>query len=1296
MTAPAPLVVPLDGGHGGEPVLVGGKGAWLDRLAAAGFPVPPAVAITTAAYRRLVDEGGLGPLLDRLAADHDGVADAEGEEVTAAFVEVPLSPALDAAIAEAATLARRRGDVRLAVRSSATAEDLGEASFAGQYRSFLDVTTDDELRRAVRLVWASLWLPAPRAYRRFHGLDRVAPAMAVVVMPMVAAERAGVAFTVDVGGDPDRVRVETVSGLGEALVSGAATPDVALVPRVEALAAQVATTDLDHAVARLALDVEQAMGVPQDIEWAWDGKELALLQARPITTGAGPADDDGFDTPAVPDHRYTTAGIAEMVPGVLPPLQWDVNGFLLEESFRALFDDLDALPPSLVGDHGMIGRFRGRAALDLTRLKEIAQSVPGGSEEEVERQYFGAPDGHGDGSTAPPPRRGRAGMVHDVRVAALRHRANRSAAVAVVAVDRLAGAPFDLDAADDPALLAHRRRVLDLAGRLAAAEAAVAASAVAAYRRLELGLTRHLGEREAARWAQYVTVGGDDDLAALVAGLDRRRASMGVFAGPTWDEAGIEPPTIVSTGTGPPARNGAERFAELATHLQGLDGWRRHRVLTGQIVDARVVACRRRTDDARDLLARREEAKTALLVLGGEVRRTHLEIGRRLVRRDVVDRADDVDLLGEAELAPSLAGESPSPAELARRRRWLDAVGDEPPLPVRFVGRPEPRRPHLGGGDLFVGWAAGPGVHHGRARVLRRPTDGPFERGDVLVATTTDASWSPRFVEAGAIVVEQGGPLSHAAIVARELGIPAVLNIPGIVDRLAGADLLVTVDGGEGVVVVHAPATDTDAPPDDRSTADAGPPTPGSPTPDLLTGDGAEPVLEVGVIVPAVLGVGLVFSLLTYLRDVAHRLRGRHVIARRTSLEGDATAGFVLDPDGDADLERRGLRHPAVYALAGVACLTMAGYVVVGAAGNYFGLTEWAMDVAWAWELFLLFSVAFATVGIASLAVAVGWRHPPAWARRVVIATPLARSPVPWHPVRRHRHSPPSHPRVKIDSGLIRRIALAWSAVAVAVFTYLAVTQGVPRAPEGGTLDAAIAVPAQVALLVLAAIGALVAWRFEAIGAVLLAIAATGLGLFASVQYRPWVALLAFGAFGVPAFLHWFAWRRQRSGHAIVALAVVTAVLLLVVGVGADRVLRALLRPDPSRLLRRRAPALGPRLDLGRGDHRPGDDRGRPDRRIGADDRPTGGRHRSGVRRAPLDGGPAGRRRRGPGRAVHGDRARARPHLPLRDRGRRGARPGSPRADPHLPRGTGLVPPGPGLVRPQRLERGGLRRDPGS
>jgi pyruvate,water dikinase len=170
----------------------------------------------------------------------------------------------------------------------------------------------------------------------------------------------------------------------------------------------------------------------------------------------------------------------------------------------------------------------------------------------------------------------------------------------------------------------------------------------------------------------------------------------------------------------------------------------------------------------------------------------------------VLDSPLDIDLLASQELETSFAGTPPSSWEIDRRRSVLIRLDSDDPIPQIFVG--DPTR-ELGGmaastGDTFTGWGASRGIYEGPARVVTKATE-PIRPGDILVARTTDPSWTPLFLTAGAIVVEEGGPLSHAAIIARELGLPAVLNVPGLVSRLnQEGPVTLRVDGDRGIVVV--------------------------------------------------------------------------------------------------------------------------------------------------------------------------------------------------------------------------------------------------------------------------------------------------------------------------------------------------------------------------------------------------------------------------------------------------------------------------------------------------------------
>lgn len=759
---------------------LGGKGAALARLARHGFAIPPTGCVTASAYRIVAADVEIVDLLDRI---RDGAV-VPAEAVDAAFLAVPVPDAIRESIAQ---VARQVGDGDpVAIRSSATVEDMAAASFAGQYRSSLDVLGEGAVLRAVRLTWASLWHPAPCAYRRTWGIADDDIAMAVVVMRMVPARLAGVAFTLDPAGAPGRLRVEAVSGLGESLVSGERTPDVWLLPRTGGGGPAPAPV---LEAAAMAMRIERVCGSAQDVEWAWDGERLWLVQARPITAGLAQRADD-CETP-VDGDELTTNGIGEMLPGVLSPLLWDVNSFLVEEALRNVLGELRGLPGRL-GRHELVRRVHGRAALNLDLIAGAAQAS-GGSESEIRRQYFGGSE------PGPEPANGRrSGLrtgwrlaLQSLRAAGVRRRAIVESDVLLAAVAEIGRGRPDLSGHDDRWLLAYRRRLVDLGARAMTVELAVAAAAVAAYQQVEAFLVPHLGQREAAAAVQQVTAG---------AGAQAPRTgwmSRAIFAGPTWAETGG-----VSRSELPPrrARPEVERLA-LERRLRANPSWRRVRILTGQVVDVRMHLLRRLTLDATEGLLRRERVKAAVLQVGGEVRRVQLEIGRRLAGRGGLAEPSDIDLLRDRELARALAGRGPAPAVLSYRRRWLRRWLDDGPLPVRFAGSPATAPANMPSGDRLTGWAASPGRHTGRARVVTDPLLARLAPGEVLVAAATDAGWSPLFVAAGAIVVERGGPLSHAAIVARELGVPAVLNLAGATAVLDGR--LVTVDGDAGLVIVH-------------------------------------------------------------------------------------------------------------------------------------------------------------------------------------------------------------------------------------------------------------------------------------------------------------------------------------------------------------------------------------------------------------------------------------------------------------------------------------------------------------
>jgi phosphohistidine swiveling domain-containing protein len=852
------------------PSSVGGKAAALDRLIEHGASVPTAAALTVEAYSAFVEAAGLIPLLSGLTSSVEPIGRlGEAEEVADAFLAAPLPAPVADAIAEAYRHASAGGPV--AVRSSAVAEDLLSASFAGQYQSFLDVGPDG-LERAVRLCWASLWALGARAYRHAQGFREPDLAMGVVIQAMVPAERSGVIFTRDpTGSDHDLLRVETVEGLGEQLVSGRVTPEVFNLRRSDLTALEGDAPPFLAELARRALEIETHLGGPQDIEWSLADGQLHILQARPVTAGLSWG-DDGFDTPPPAGATFTSAGVGEMLPGVLPPLLWTTNATMLNDAFAALFERLGI---RVAGP--MVGRFRGRAALNLSLLRAAARRMPRGSEAEVERQYLGRVIS--EERVEPPVSAGErlARVRPALRALRLRRRLVHDAEVFVEAAAFAVSLDPDLTGASTGSLVSYRRRLRELARLGVRTEVGVAATAAANYRGLEVVLERWLGSDEGALAAQRLTAGSVREqaggCAALLSLWDvhcdycqlpevarevyggpvdrtaqrlealgetgaeflhivreglRRAGSAAVYSGPTWEE---DPDSFWSLFRqcrglrleAGPSETMAQAAADAAAFADDLEHrltrtwkWRRSRILTGQIVDVRRRLLRAMVADAATYLRLREATKSAVLRVGGEERCVVRELTHRLVEKGALERDGDEWFLSDEELDElAVGGGGPGPQTIERRRTAFEAARSAPALPEVFSGFPglEPERePAIDDGTgVLPGWAASPGRVTGKARVVLDVAEArDVTRGEILVGRSTDPSWTPLFLTAAGIVMEEGGPLSHAAIVAREFGRPAVLNAKGATSRIR-TGMTITVDGTRGTVEICEQARVGDA-----------------------------------------------------------------------------------------------------------------------------------------------------------------------------------------------------------------------------------------------------------------------------------------------------------------------------------------------------------------------------------------------------------------------------------------------------------------------------------------------------
>lgn len=349
-----PLVLPIDA-DGATLDQVGGKGASLAKLAAAGVPVPAGFHLTTEAYRRFIAannlEADIIDIVSEVSADDPAGLEHAAAAINALFECGTIPDDIILAIHQD-YLNLGKGEPAVAVRSSATAEDLPELSFAGQQETFLNVRGEAALQKAVRRCWASLWTARAISYRYRMGIEQQSITMGVVVQMMVPADISGVLFTANpTTGNRAELVINASFGLGEAIVAGQVTPDTYVIDKVRLTPKEIVlgtkqvmivadgqgtstqsvpetrrdeqalTAPLLRELAALGVQEEQLFGgIPQDIEWAVAGGHCWLLQSRPITNlPPAPSRDVRWEPPTL-GSRWIRRQVAENMPEPLSPL----------------------------------------------------------------------------------------------------------------------------------------------------------------------------------------------------------------------------------------------------------------------------------------------------------------------------------------------------------------------------------------------------------------------------------------------------------------------------------------------------------------------------------------------------------------------------------------------------------------------------------------------------------------------------------------------------------------------------------------------------------------------------------------------------------------------------------------------------------------------------------------------------------------------------------------------------------------------------------------------------------------
>ena len=887
---------------------LGGKGRNLYRLSAAGFSVPTWVVLGARALEEHCREAGLLPKIGALTGhfNREGVAEMSSR-IQALITGTQLS-ARNRELVRAALAHLGDGDV--AVRSSAVEEDGDALSYAGQFASYLHVITFEGACDAVVRCWASYYSERAILYRHHHGIGLGLPRMAVVLQKMVAARTSGVLFTRNpINRRADQLVLSAVHGLGEGLVSGEVDADTIwlnrdtgaidrlvigdkatrYIARLDRSGCEPQATDVDEraelalslseifALKELAERIEACFHSPQDVEWAIEGREIHLLQTRPIT-GLPATHEDGLRTEvfaegasgvntAHGERIWDHSNIVESFAGITSPLTFSVARHIYHrlflEFYRYLGVPLAECEMAEPWMRSMLGQINGRVYYNLLNWYQMLRPLPLFG---INRRMFDAAIGVEE--SLPDSNVQAIPLFRGPRRSHLRHALVRARIVQrflgiYFAVERESRSFLDefyaeierfeqQNFADLGAMALYsefasfEEALLPRFGRMMALETIMdltwgllrfltrswlptapswfiwqvirhdgdieSFEPVRCFDELVLAisespeLTELVVSEDPAAFASTARARGHVDFArALESYLQRfgyrSLQELKLEAPSMRDDPAILPIMLRSAlaARKQSAQSESAGASEVEEILSGLPRWKR-------------VVYERVRGDVRKTLQARESVRFCRTRCYGILKRIMRAMGRELTRAQVLRDPSDIFYLRLEELRGSFEGTFEG-AELRRlvsvRRDAAESYARwRAPARFRTQGLPYRTEALEQGGwrvqgaeraaeqrrTVLAGTPSAPGDVQGEARIIR--DIGDVGRG-ILVTYSTDAGWVGLLPSATGLLVEKGSPLSHVAIVAREMGVPTIVQVKHLMDSIENGDR-VRMDGSAG------------------------------------------------------------------------------------------------------------------------------------------------------------------------------------------------------------------------------------------------------------------------------------------------------------------------------------------------------------------------------------------------------------------------------------------------------------------------------------------------------------------
>lgn len=810
----------------------GGKGANLGELIHAGLPVPPGFVVTTNAYRAYLEESGLRTRIAEKLSHLNGqdiitITKASNDISTwinKASIPTEVIEEVKNAFAKLSMETRLHTKLQVAVRSSATAEDLPSASFAGQHDTFLGVIGEESVLHHIKKCWISLWTPEAISYRISMGFEHLEVDLAVVIQTMIPSEAAGVMFTANpVSGNCNEILISAGYGLGETVVGGLINPDNFTMTKDGSIKEKILGSKdkkivltMDGTVmenvsqarqnaycirdnelkqlANLANLVEKHYGSPQDTEWALSQGKVYLLQARPITTmSSGMKDLD------IPDSEDNNIGRTKKVPFMLKmvpnwfeepltPLDFSYFCKRSEGVFSAVEKEDGCVAVKFAGSHVYIGMMKRFVTTFLKNSFKDSKDLWSPILREMN--------------------------LYIKKMDDLTKETND-----VVKLSKLMGQALD----EFETLFGKRVGILlppGLGDKFTLDSSIKKALGTEETTILEEKLLKALPFKTAMQNQEMIK------LAQIAAENGKNSKALKKAFDKFLEEYGDRPCDSVTALIGMRTLRENPEFihglidtficdnayihAEESLKNQRAEYETTKKQVEKTLVPGKIKKFNKSLDKVRNNIIVRDESSFLVEKLIACMRRIALKLGDMLVAKSLINETRDVFFLFLEELILVSEGKLDAREKIVKRKKAFSKICDAHKKGIHWtvstgsVPAPDKIKTEVpkDNANVFHGVSASRNVYEGTVCIIRDSTEfNKLKKGDVMVCTYTSPAWTPLFKVASAVVTEKGSPTSHAAIVAREYGIPAIVAIDNITNILKDGQKI-RVDGENGIVTL--------------------------------------------------------------------------------------------------------------------------------------------------------------------------------------------------------------------------------------------------------------------------------------------------------------------------------------------------------------------------------------------------------------------------------------------------------------------------------------------------------------